>query len=209
MRTEWNQKWRYNDQDQQVLLPFCRGNEILFQMRPDRRAGKRLASPVQLWKLRSKPKPKFQHSILVTSCEVQLKINILNAFVEMFSLLGLMCFIIPFNLWRRLVFLIETIISICWSCISFSSREYTEQLIALIQQLGINIQFEQKGTPGHLCMRIWSNGMIDQRNRDLNAVADVAESAISNDNLQWYMVMIQRAHSQRWWYLFCQLLSTT
>lgn len=28
--------------------------------------------------------------------------------------------------------------------------------------------------------------MIDQRNRDLNAVADVPESAISNDDLQWY-----------------------
>ena len=44
------------------------------------------------------------------------------------------------------------------------------------------IRTERNWTP----MRIWSNGMIDQRNRDLNAVADVAESAISNDDLQWY-----------------------
>ena len=43
------------------------------------------------------------------------------------------------------------------------------------------IRTERNWTP----MRIWGNGMIDHRNRDLNAVADVAESAISNDDLEW------------------------
>ena len=45
------------------------------------------------------------------------------------------------------------------------------------------IRKERNLTP----MRIWTNG-IDQRNRDLNVVVDVTESAISNDNvnLQWY-----------------------
>ena len=42
--------------DRQVMLPFYLEHEILFQMRPDRRAGKRLTLPVQKWKLRSKPK---------------------------------------------------------------------------------------------------------------------------------------------------------
>ena len=43
------------------------------------------------------------------------------------------------------------------------------------------IRIERNWTP----MRIWGNGMIDHRNRDLNAVADVAESDISNDDLEW------------------------
>ena len=56
-------KWRYNDRDQQVMLPFCLEYEILFQMRPNRQAGKRQVLPFRQWKLRSKPN--FQLSILV------------------------------------------------------------------------------------------------------------------------------------------------
>ena len=52
-----------NDRDQQVILPFCLEYEILFQMRPDRQAGKRQVLPFRQWKLRSKPN--FQLSILV------------------------------------------------------------------------------------------------------------------------------------------------
>ena len=53
----------YNDRDRQVMLPFCLEHEILFQMRPDRRAGKRQVLPFQQWKLLLKPN--FQLSVLV------------------------------------------------------------------------------------------------------------------------------------------------
>lgn len=49
------------------------------------------------------------------------------------------------------------------------------------------IRTERNWTP----VRIWSNGMIDH---DLNAVADVAESAVSNDNLEWYGYDPQAPH---------------
>ena len=52
------------------------------------------------------------------------------------------------------------------------------------------VRTERNWTP----MRMWSNGMIDHRNRDLNSVAIVAESAVSNDDLEWYGYDPQAPH---------------
>ena len=57
--TEWNGATTSGSASNASLLPRTRNRE----MRPDRRAGKRLTLPVQKWKLRSKPK--FQHCSLV------------------------------------------------------------------------------------------------------------------------------------------------
>lgn len=129
-----------------------------------------------IWRLRSKLKPKFQNSILVTSWEVQRKINVLHAFGEMFFVLWLICFIIPFNLWKPL-FLIDKMISICLFCIDFIFLQRINRAIESFNTTAWNqhpIRTERNWTT----MGIWSNGMIHQRNRDLNAVVD--------DNLQRY-----------------------
>lgn len=52
------------------------------------------------------------------------------------------------------------------------------------------IRTEQNWTPE----QIWINGMIDVRNRELTAVADVAESLNSNDDLEWYGYDPQAPH---------------
>lgn len=149
-----------------------------------RSASREANGATRQWKLRSKLKPKFQNSILVTSWEVQLKINVLNAFGEMFFVLWLICFIIPFNLcfiiplnlWKPL-FLINTMISICLFCIDFIFLQRINRAIVSFNTTAWNqhpIRTERNWTT----MGIWSNGMIHQRSRDLNAVVD--------DNLQRY-----------------------
>ena len=43
-------------------------------------------------------------------------------------------------------------------------------------------------------LRIWANDMIDLRNRELKADADIAEYEISRDDLEWYAFDPQAPH---------------